>query len=184
MPAVTRQRALEAAVELLGADGVRALSHARVDERAGLPAGSTSNWFRTRRALLGGVVDWIAERERADLDPAAIPTITGVDELIEGLCAVTELQTGPYAARTRARYALFLELAGDPELGEPLRRQRREFERWTERIVIALGIDDPVPATRALMALGDGLILHRLTVDPALHVRPAIERAVRALAES
>jgi DNA-binding transcriptional regulator YbjK len=184
MPAVTRQRALEAAVELLGADGVRALSHARVDERAGLPAGSTSNWFRTRRALLGGVVDWIAERERADLDPAAIPTITGVDELIEGLCAVAEQQTGPYAARTRARYALFLELAGDPELGEPLRRQRREFERWTERIVIALGVDDPVPATRALMALGDGLILHRLTVDPALHVRPAIERAVRALAES
>jgi DNA-binding transcriptional regulator YbjK len=184
MPAVTRQRALEAAVELLGADGVRALSHARVDERAGLPAGSTSNWFRTRRALLGGVVDWIAERERADLDPAAIPTIRGVDELIEGLCTVAELQTGPYAARTRARYALFLELAGDPELGEPLRRQRHEFERWTERIVIALGIDDPVPATRALMALGDGLILHRLTVDPALHVRPAIERAVRALAES
>ena len=184
MPAATRERSLEAAVELLGADGVRALSHARVDERAGLPPGSTSNWFRTRRALLGGVVDWIAERERADLDPAAIPTITGVDELIEGLCAVTELQIGPYAARTRARYALFLELAGDPELGEPLRRQRREFERWTERIVIALGIDDPVPATRALMALGDGLILHRLTVDPALHVRPAIERAVRALAES
>ena len=38
------------------AEGVRALSHARVDERAGLPPGSTSNWFRTRRALLGGVV--------------------------------------------------------------------------------------------------------------------------------
>lgn len=36
--------------------------------------------------------------------------------------------------------------------------------------------------TRALMALGDGLLLHRLTVDPALALRPAIERAVRALA--
>ena len=184
MPAATRERALEAAVELLGAEGVRALSHARVDERAGLPPGSTSNWFRTRRALLGGIVDWIAERERADLDPAAMPAISGVDELIEGLCAMAELQTGPFAARTRARYALFLELAGDPELGEPLRRQRREFERWTERIVIAVGIADPVPATRALMALGDGLLLHRLTVDPDLDMRPAIERAVRALAES
>jgi hypothetical protein len=32
------------------------------------------------------------------------------------------------------------------------------------------------------MALSDGLILHRLTVDPELDVRPAIERAVRALA--
>ena len=109
--------------------------------------------------------------------------ISELDGLIEGLCAMTEMQTGRFAARTRARYALFLELAGDPELGEPLRRQRREFERWTERIVIAVGIADPVPATRALMALGDGLLLHRLTVDPELDLRPAIERAVRALAE-
>jgi len=184
MPPATRERALEAAVELLGAEGVSALTHARVDERAGLPTGSTSNWFRTRRALLGGVVDWIAERERADFDPAAMPAITGLDGLIEGLCAMVELQTGTFAVRTRARYALFLELAGDPELGEPLRRQRREFERWTELIVMAVGIADPVPATRALMALGDGLLLHRLTVDPDLDMRPAIERAVRAIAES
>ena len=184
MPATTRERGLEAAVELLGGEGVRALTHARVDERAGLPPGSTSNWFRTRRALLGGIVDWIAERERSDLEPAAMPTISGADGLIEGLCAMAELQTGTFAVRTRARYVLFLELAGDPELGEPLRRQRREFERWTERIVIAVGIADPVPATRALMALGDGLLLHRLTVDPDLDIRPAIQRAVRALAKS
>ena len=184
MPAATRERALEAAVELLGAEGVRALTHARVDERAGLPPGSTSNWFRTRRALLGGIVDWVAERERADMDPSGMPAIAGVDDLIEGLCTVVELQAGPFATRTRARYALFLELAGDPELGGPLRRQRREFERWTERLVVAAGIPDPVPATRALMALGDGLLLHRLTVDPGLDVRPAIERGVRALAGS
>lgn len=184
MPATTRERALQAAVELLGVEGVRALSHARVDDRAGLPPGSTSNWFRTRRALLGGVVDWIAERERADFDPAAMPTITGIDGLIEGLRAMAELQAGTFAVRTRARYALFLELADDPELGEPLRRQRCEFERWTGRIVMAVGVADPVPATRALMALADGLLLHRLTIDPDLDLRPPIERAVRALAGS
>jgi DNA-binding transcriptional regulator YbjK len=184
MAPLTRDRALEAAVELLGAEGVRALTHARVDERAGLPPGSTSNWFRTRRALLGGVVDWIAVRERADFVPAAMKTVSGADELIEGVCTLTELLTGPFATRTRARYALFLELADDPELGEPLRRQRREFERWTERLVTEAGIPDPVPATRAVMALGDGLLLHRLTVDPGLDLRPAIERAVRALARS
>lgn len=182
MPAGTRERALEAAVDLLGTDGVRALSHARVDDRAGLPPGSTSNWFRTRRALLGGVVDWIADRERADVDPSGLPHITGPDELAAGLCAMTELQTSRFAVRTRARYALFLELSGDPELAEPLHRQRREFERWTQDVVTAAGIPDPVPATRALMGLAEGLLLHRLTVDATLDLRPVIERAVRALA--
>jgi hypothetical protein len=128
------------------------------------------------------VVDWIAERERADFDPAGMPAITGLDGLIEGLCAMAELQAGPFATPARARYALFLELADDFELGEPPRRQRREFQRWTEMMVLAVGIADPVPATRALMALCDGLLLHRLTIDPALDMRPAIERALRALA--
>ena len=182
MPPTTRERALDAAVDLLGADGVRALTHARVDERAGLPAGSTSNWFRTRRALLAGVVDRVAEQERADFDPAALSAVSGAEDLVAGLCAMAEAQTGPFATRTRARYALFLELSGDAELGEPLRRQRREFERWTERVVGAVGVSDPVPAARALMALMDGLLLHRLTVDPGLDLRPAVERAVRALA--
>lgn len=181
MPAPTKERALEAAVELLGSKGVRALTHARVDERAGLPPGTTSNWFRTRRALLGGVSDWIAESERADMEPASMPPIATVEELVEALVMVVELLSGPLATRTRARYALFLELADDIELGAALRRQRREFERWMERIVTTVGIPDPVPSARALMALGDGLVLHRLTVDRELDARPVVERAVRAL---
>jgi hypothetical protein len=40
-----------------------------------------------------------------------MPSISSVDELIEGFCAMTELQTGPFAARTRARYSHFLEVA-------------------------------------------------------------------------
>lgn len=181
MPLTTRERALDAAVELVGAQGVRALTHARVDERAGLPPGSTSNWFRTRRALLGGVVSWIAERERADLGASGLPAITRAEELIEGLCAMTRLQSGPYAVRTRARYALFLELAGDPDLSAPLRQQRRVFEQWTRSIVETIGLPEPRSATSVLMALCDGLLLHRLTVDPTLAVRPALERAVRGL---
>ena len=182
MAAATRERALEASVDLLGTQGVRALSHARVEDRAGLPAGSTSNWFRTRRALLAGVVDWIAERERADFAAASVPAVTGPDDLAEGLIRMIETESGPFASRTRARYALFLELAGDAELLGPLRRQRQEFERWTERIVTDAGIPDPAPATRALMALAEGLLLHRLTVDQALDIRPLMTRAVHGLA--
>jgi hypothetical protein len=73
------------------------------------------------------------------------------------------------------------ELASDPERGEPLRRQRLEFERWTEQLVTATGIADPGPAARGLMTLGDGLMLHQLTDDPGLDMRPVIERSARSL---
>jgi len=179
----TKERALSAAVEVLGGEGVRALSHARVDARAGLPAGSTSNWFRTRRSLLAGIVDWIAERERADFGHSGISISPGPDGLIAGLCEMVELETGPFAVRTRARYALFFELASDDELAAPLRRQRHEFERWTERVVTAAGLAESASAARTLMALADGLILHRLTVDPALDLRGIIERAVHGLTQ-
>lgn len=182
MPATTRTRALDAAVELVGEYGVRALTHARVDERAGLPPGSTSNWFRTRRALLTGVHDWIAERERDDLDPATLPPIRGIDDLVEALCVVTQRQVEPHAVRTRARYALFLELAGDPELGPRLQQEHRRFRQWTEQVLTAAGIPDPATATRAVMALLDGLLLHRLVLDPDLDLRASIERTVRAVA--
>ena len=182
--ATTKERSLEAGVALLGEEGIRALTHARIDTRAELPAGSTSNWFRTRRALLAGVVNHIAESERADADPSALPVLTAPAQLAELLVHMLEVQSGPLAVRTRARYALFLEVGADEELGEPLRRQRVAFADWTERIVRDVGIADPVPAARALMALCDGLLLHRLTVDPALEIRPVIERTVHDLTRS
>lgn len=66
----TRTRALDAAIDLLGTEGLRALTHGRVDERAGIPKGSTSNYFRTRAALLSGVVARIVERELPPVDAA------------------------------------------------------------------------------------------------------------------
>jgi AcrR family transcriptional regulator len=74
----TKLRVLEAAVELLGTEGLRALTHARVDEQAGLPKGSASNYFRTRAQLVTGVSDWITERELAGTgDMLTVPPLGG-----------------------------------------------------------------------------------------------------------
>ena len=43
---------LDAAIDLLCDDGVGGLTHRQLDSRTGLPAGTTSNYFRTRQALL------------------------------------------------------------------------------------------------------------------------------------
>ncbi|WP_449374797.1 TetR/AcrR family transcriptional regulator [Arthrobacter psychrolactophilus] len=84
----TKTRALSAALELLGSGGVRSLTHARVDAHARLPKGSTSNYFRTRAALLSGAVDWLVEQELAGIDQFLQPDT--IAELIDGLCAAFE----------------------------------------------------------------------------------------------
>ena len=64
-----------------GTEGLRSLTHVRVDERAGLPKGSTSNHFRTRAALLEGVLEWMLDTELPEVGAATAPET--VDELVE-----------------------------------------------------------------------------------------------------
>ena len=54
---MNRQEALlDAAIRVLGSGGPRQLTHRAVDAEAGVPVGSTSNYFRTREALVDAVV--------------------------------------------------------------------------------------------------------------------------------
>ncbi len=54
MPANPERRTqiLDAAIGIFCDDGVGGLTHRQVDSRADVPAGTTSNYFRTRQALL------------------------------------------------------------------------------------------------------------------------------------
>ncbi|WP_019180231.1 TetR/AcrR family transcriptional regulator [Microbacterium yannicii] len=175
----TRERALDAAVQLVGTQGIRALTHVRVDAEAGLPRGSTSNHFRTRAALTAGVSSWIAEHETRDLGGVLERRFDDLDGFIDVFSSVIELLTGPHAVRTRARYALFLEAASDPELFAPLRAQREGIAAWARSLLVTLGAAHPDVALHAFMAFGDGIILHRLSVDPRAPVRTSVDVAVR-----
>ena len=176
--ASTRDRALAAAVRLVGEQGVRALTHARVDAEAGLPRGSTSNWFRTRDALVGGVLVWIAEQEREDLAAAMAPARTP-DEVVAVLTGLLEDATGRHSVRTRARYALFLETTAAPGAQPSMREQRSQFESWTRDLLAGLGAEHPEAAAVTVLAVSAGLIVNRLTVAPDTPIRPALELAVR-----
>ena len=152
---------------------MRALTHARVDERAGLPKGSTSNWFRTRSALLAGVLDWIVEREMASVGPALEPG--SVDELIDALCGLVEYTTGPARTLTRARLVLFMEAVHSPELQHAVSRGRVAMEASTVAVLAQLGARNPADAAFAVMACAEGLILHRIARGDNSDPRPAFE---------
>ncbi|WP_203338317.1 TetR/AcrR family transcriptional regulator [Nocardioides limicola] len=173
-----RDRAVAAAIELLGTEGIRALTHLRIDERAGLPKGSTSNHFRTRAALFDGVAAAMVSEELPEVAAAFAPDT--VEELIDGLVGLFEFLTGPNLTTTAARLALLVEAGHDPELRASLAGGRRVMEQAIVPTFARLGAPDPSLATQALATCFEGLYLHRIARHAEVDARPVIALVVRA----
>ena len=175
----TRTRALDAAIELVGTEGLRALTHVRVDDQATLPRGSTSNYFRTRAALLAGVVERIIDRELPQVEAAEELPATA-DELIDALCTLLDATTGQGRTLTTARLVVFLEASNDPDLREALARGRVAMEAATVGMLARMGATNPEPGAAAIMACSEGVILHRIARHDETDPRAVIELVVRA----
>lgn len=173
-----RARAVEAAIELVGTGGLRALTHARVDEQAGLPKGSTSNYFRTRDALLAGVADGILERELPAVGVAFDPRSAA--DLVDGLCALFDHLASANRVVTTARLVLFMEASHDAGLREALSRGRASMESLAVVPLARLGARDPRGAGLLIAACFEGLLLHRIGRHDPTDPRPVFESVVSA----
>lgn len=142
----------DAAVRVLADGGSRALTHRAVDAAADLPAGSTSNVFRTRRALVTAVVDAVLQRDLQRLRAldAQGPRTPGA---VAAAFVTATLEEARLDVLARAALAL------DPD-GEELRRARDRFLLGGDDA--AGGVDPSV--RRLVVVLVDGLLL-----DSALH---------------
>ncbi|WP_433875346.1 TetR/AcrR family transcriptional regulator [Sinomonas atrocyanea] len=174
-----RERVLESAAELLGTQGLRALTHTRVDEAAGMPRGSTSNYFRTRSSLLTGVVQWLAEQDLAELGAPPSPP-ADVAAFVDLLTQAVETITTASRTRTIARYVLFLEGTHNEDVRRPLLAGRVYFRTFVENAMARLGAPDPVAAATAITAIGEGMTFQRIAVDPDADVRAPLDAVVRA----
>ncbi|WP_433269907.1 TetR/AcrR family transcriptional regulator [Actinosynnema sp. CS-041913] len=151
----------DAAIHVVATRGMRGLTHRAVDAEAGLPQGSTSAYFRTRKALVEGVVKRLAELDLAEAAQADLPGEPDVDELAHAIGHVLDLWMTTGRERTLARYACLLEATRQPELrgilahGAQARAQARDL---LERA----GVADADRQGRALVAFLDGLLFDRL----------------------
>jgi DNA-binding transcriptional regulator YbjK len=177
----------DAAIEVLGGDGLRALTHRAVEHRAGLPAGTCGYHYKTRPALLAAALLRIADLDRYDAERAfAALASTGsggpaqLVALVDRLGAVevlaTVLERGPLAApeRTRARLVLMIDPEARRELGATLAETAAGF------VALAGALVGSVERGRLLVALLDGLV-----VDAVIRGQPAdphrLRDAVRAV---
>lgn len=162
-PATSRHRpvVLAAAVDVLAEQGVRGLTHARLDTRAGVPSGTTSNYFRTRDALLGGVLDHLIAQDEsvvAEFGDRGVP-VGDRASLTDLLVAIGEYMSGPGRATTLARYAVFLEAATRPALAERVADARRRLNALSAELLRAAGATDVDLAAQRIMVTLDGYLL-------------------------
>lgn len=108
-----RTRIADAVITVLAEQGSRGLTHRAVDKEAGLPAGSTSYYVRTRAQLLAVAVPRLAEFDTALLDSDGDPR----KRLVE---AIHDALHGEGRRRTLARYELVLEAARRPDIQEEM----------------------------------------------------------------
>ncbi|MCU7729358.1 TetR family transcriptional regulator [Actinoplanes sp. KI2] len=167
--ATRREQLLDSAITVLGERGIHALSHRAVDTQAGLPAGSTSNHFRTRDALLDAVVERFAAREQAlwnELAMSMYPT-TPLD-LARVLVAAARTATGPQRTLMLARYAILVEAGIHPAVRAQLLATGARVNAWFMTRLRAAGSSDPERDAPIIMNHWTGVVLHDLAIpDPA-----------------
>ncbi|CAI7974132.1 MULTISPECIES: TetR/AcrR family transcriptional regulator [unclassified Parafrankia] len=178
-----RDDLLDTAIRVVGESGVRGLTHRGVDVAAQLPAGSTSNYFRTRGALLGAVVDRFVERERENWDAIAAEVCpTTPEELAQVIVRFAVDSTGPQRTLTLARYAILGEAAIHPPLRTQLAAGGGRVNTWFTNWVRAAGSTDPERDTPVIMNHFTGIVLHQLAMpDPAFDPTRQITALVSSL---
>lgn len=197
----------DAAIQLVADAGMRGLTHRAVDARAGVPTGTTSVHFRTRRALVEAVVERLTDLDQAELedqglrfegsageraDVADVLSPDHVDEFAAQVAVVLDAWLSTGRTRTLVRYACLLEATHHPELRTVL-AHGVGFRVQARDLLARAGVPDPERRGDALVAFVDGLVFDRLigagslsgpppgTPESLADLRAAVGLAVRAV---
>lgn len=172
----------DAALDVLADEGIRGLTHRAVDRRAGLPPGTTSAYYRTRAALLTGLVTRLVQRDQAELHTMAeeLPPLRTAEELVDGMALLARRRlTGEGRRRSLARYACAVESVRDPELRDLLVPRENAGREAVRLFLAAHGAPDLENRTHTLLTCVDGLVFDRL-VSGGDVPREALEGLVAA----
>lgn len=175
---------VDAAIGLLAERGSRGLTFRAIDEAAGTPTGTASNYFADRRELLAQVFDRISVRLTPDPDvldrlgrrrPSAELFGEYMRDIVSRLTTERDV--------TLAMFELRLEASRNPDVANLV----RAWQSAGFSADVAFHTDAGLPGGRDEVALFhyalDGLLLDRLTepIDPATTTDQVIDRLVDGL---
>ncbi|KOV69775.1 TetR/AcrR family transcriptional regulator [Streptomyces sp. MMG1121] len=167
-----RRRIIDAAIRVVGRDGIAGLSHRSVAAEADVPLGSTTYHFATLEELMVAALRQ-ANEGFATVLAERLPE-GGQGDLAAELAAVLGAWMGGDRTGVELEYELYLAALRRPAL-------RPVAAEWTEDAAALLARrTDPVTA-RALLALMDGICLQVLLTGGSYdeeHARAVLARLI------
>jgi DNA-binding transcriptional regulator YbjK len=176
-----RAQILDTAIGILADEGVGGLTHRHVDDLSDLPAGTTSNYFRTRQALLEATAQRTVDLhwQRVEVLRSAVGSLTS-----DGLRALlTQLLTEPdqqLRRNTLARFELFMEGTRRPELQPFLVQLQAAAVKSATLIFEAAGLDPTPEQMEELSRLLNGYVFSQLTIPNQGNTSGLVDRLLGA----
>jgi DNA-binding transcriptional regulator YbjK len=178
-----RNQILDAAIDILCDDGVGGLTHRQVDNRADVPSGTTSNYFRTRQALLEATAQRTVDLHwaRVDVLQSAIGPLSR-DAFKAFIIRMLEPDE-QFRRITLARFELFMESTRREELRPLVKELQAAAVKSATLIIEAAGFTPTPQRMDELSRLLNGFVFSNLTMPPepgALDAAGLVDRLLSA----
>jgi DNA-binding transcriptional regulator YbjK len=161
-----RNQILDAAIDILCDDGVGGLTHRQADTRAGVPAGTTSNYFRTRQALLEATAARTVELhwQRVEMLQSVIGPISR--DALKALMIRMLDPDDQFRRWTLARFELFMESTRREELRPLMKELQAAAVKSATLMFEAAGFTPTPERIDELSRVLNGFVFSNLTVAP------------------
>ena len=176
-----RAALLDAAVEVIAEQGVSGVTHRAIAARAGMSTSTTSYFFSSLEQLVAAALHVVGERIVARVDAVTAQVAdTGltphesIDRFVDAVLSEPE-------ADTVAQFEIYLECRRRPQLQPTAHRIMASIEGEAEASLRALGIADAGERAPMVVAMLDGLALHRHARPRGASDRKVLTEALYAL---
>ena len=148
-----------AAMTVVAEGGLRALTHRAVDAAAGVPAGTTSAYLRTRAALLAALTEHVASSllEGVEELTGRLGPTSAESEVVEGTTALLRAWVRqPDLVLVRAE--LMLEAIRSTELHDLFLPWREQLVAMVAGVAEAKGVPDATRRSAAVVSALEGIL--------------------------
>lgn len=155
----------DAAITILARDGARGLTHRAVDRQAGVPEGTTKNYYATRDAILQAAAHRMADHHRAAVDQLHATTPTGTTRhQLRQLYPALIRRAHHDPTQTLALIELYLEAVRTPAVRTALATMSTTNAHATTELHHTAGVPSTTTDTGLLDACLLGVLLSRLAL--------------------